>query len=114
MPDSFTNCSGWNDSPQHASTRAAVTESWPHPAHRVDMLPSYWRRVSPNSFVGREGWAALGLLMYDMEDSVVSARHRAQSRPLGELGANLIDNGLRSNQPPAVAQDAKELGFLHV
>src|SRR5258708_33633544 len=97
MPDSFTNCSGCNDSPQHASTRAAVTESWPHPAHRVGMLPSYWRRVSPNSFVGREGWATLGLLMYDMEDSVgrCLARHRAQSRRLGELGATLIDHELR-------------------
>src|SRR5260221_14725137 len=97
MPDSFTSCSGRIERPQHASMIDAVTESWPHPAHRVDMLPSYWRRVSPNSFVGREGWATLGLLMYDMEDSVVRglARHRAQSRRLGELGANLIDNGLR-------------------
>src|SRR5258708_20916481 len=75
MPDSLTNCSGCNDSPQHASTRAAVTESWPHPAHRVDMLPSYWRRVSPNSLLGSAGWATLGLLMYYMQAPVVLPRH---------------------------------------
>src|SRR5271154_4107205 len=69
IPDSLTSCSGCRDSPQHASTSAAVTESWPQPAHRVDMLPSYWRRVSPNSFVGSEGWATFGLLMYDMGNS---------------------------------------------
>jgi hypothetical protein len=45
---------------------AAVTESWPHPAHKVDMLPSYWRRVMPSVLVGSEGCATLGLLMYDM------------------------------------------------
>src|SRR5271169_2010679 len=63
MPDSLTNCSGCSDRPQQASTMAAVTESWPHPAHKVDMVPSYWRRVSPNELVGREGWVTLGLLM---------------------------------------------------
>jgi hypothetical protein len=44
----------------------AVTESWPQPAHKVDMLPSYWRRVIPNELVGSDGWATLGLLMYDI------------------------------------------------
>ena len=48
----------------------AVTESWPHPAHKVDMLPSYWRRVIPRALVGSEGWETLGLLMYDMSDSI--------------------------------------------
>jgi hypothetical protein len=33
----------------------AVTESWPHPAHKVDMLPSYWRRVIPSVLVGSDG-----------------------------------------------------------
>jgi hypothetical protein len=72
---------------------AAVTESWPHPAHSVDMLPSYWRRVSPSEFVGSEGWPTLGLLMYDMELSF-SARNRGQPRHLGEFGADFIDDGL--------------------
>src|SRR6202034_3599265 len=76
MPDSLTSCSGCIDSPQHASTMAAVTESWPQPAHRVDMLPSYCRRVSPNELVGSEGWATLGLLMYDMGTLSFSAEPR--------------------------------------
>ncbi len=63
MPESFTSCSGRIESPQQASMMDAVTESWPHPAHRVDMLPSYWRRVRPRAFVGSEGWATLGLLI---------------------------------------------------
>src|ERR1700728_5393866 len=73
MPDSWTSCSGRIERPQHASTIDAVTESWPQPAHRVDMLPSYCRRVSPNELVGSEGWATLGLLMYDMGTLVFSA-----------------------------------------
>jgi hypothetical protein len=55
MPDSFTSCSGRNERPQHASMIDAVTESWPHPAHKVDMLPSYWRRVIPSVLVGSDG-----------------------------------------------------------
>src|SRR5580692_8705449 len=66
MPDSFTSCSGRRSSPQQASMMAAVTESCPHPAQSVDMLPSYWRRVMPSALVGSEGWATLGLLMNDM------------------------------------------------
>ena len=66
MPDSLTSCSGRIDRPQHASMIDAVTESWPQPAHKVDMLPSYWRRVIPSELVGSDGWATLGLLMYDM------------------------------------------------
>src|SRR3981189_596593 len=66
IPDSFTSCSGRKERPQHASMIDAVTESWPHPAHKVDMLPSYWRRVIPSVLVGREGCATLGLLMYDI------------------------------------------------
>jgi hypothetical protein len=72
---------------------AAVTESWPHPAHRVDMLPSYCRRVRPNEFVGSEGWATLGLLMYDM-GTLISARNRCQTRRFGKLGTDFIDDGL--------------------
>src|SRR6202023_1773875 len=63
MPDNFTNCSGRSERPQHASMMDAVTESWPQPAHKVDMLPSYWRRVIPSVFVGSDGWATFGLLM---------------------------------------------------
>src|ERR1700680_5050449 len=70
MPDSFTSCSGRSERPQHASMRDAVTESWPHPAHKVDMLPSYWRRVIPSALVGSDGWATFGLLMYDMLNSL--------------------------------------------
>src|ERR1700735_3240485 len=73
MPDSLTSCSGRIERPQQASTIDAVTESWPHPAHKVDMLPSYWRRVMPSVLVGSEGCATLGLLMYDMGDSLVNA-----------------------------------------
>src|SRR5882762_1555388 len=113
MPDNFTSCSGFIDRPQQASTMAAVTESWPHPAHSVDMLPSYWRRVSPNSFVGSDGWATLGLLMYDMVDSRGLAGHRAQSRRLGELGAHFIDDGLGRNRQAAVAQYREQFRFLN-
>src|SRR5258708_18583642 len=109
MPDSLTNCSGCNDSPQHASTRAAVTESWPHPAHRVDMLPSYWRRVSPNSLVGSEGGANLGLLMYDIQASVLLTRHRAQSPRLRGACAYLIDHGLRCYRQTPIGPDGKPL-----
>jgi hypothetical protein len=95
MPDSFTSCSGRSDRPQHASTIAAVTESWPHPAHKVDMLPSYWRRVSPSSLVGSEGWATFGLLMNDMAGFLLLATlDRGEPRRLGKLCANLIDDGL--------------------
>ncbi len=66
MPESFANCSGLMSRPQHASMIAAVIESCPQPAHRVDMLPSYWRRVRPSALVGSEGWATFGLLMNDM------------------------------------------------
>src|SRR5450755_2680946 len=82
MPDNLTSCSGFIDRPQQASTTAAVTESWPQPAHSVDMAPSYWRRVNPNSLVGNEGWATLGLLIYDTIASVSAApRKAAAPRP---------------------------------
>ncbi|MFO1465498.1 MAG: hypothetical protein U1F35_03505 [Steroidobacteraceae bacterium] len=63
MPESFTSCSGRMSRPQQASTMEAVTESWPQPAHNVDMAPSYWRRVNPRPFTGKEGWETLGLLI---------------------------------------------------
>ena len=53
---------------------AAVIESCPQPAHRVDMLPSYWRRVRPSALVGSEGWATFGLLMNDMVYSIRAAQ----------------------------------------
>src|SRR5271170_1374701 len=71
MPDSLTSCSGRIERPQHASMMAAVTESWPQPAQRVDMLPSYWRRVIPSELVGNDGCETLGLLMYHMSASQV-------------------------------------------
>ncbi len=40
MPDSFTMFCGSISSPQLASTIAAVIESWPQPAHRVESAPS--------------------------------------------------------------------------
>ncbi|MEJ0006979.1 MAG: hypothetical protein WDM77_11580 [Steroidobacteraceae bacterium] len=40
MPDSFTTFCGSSDSPQQASTMAAVMESCPHPAHSVESAPS--------------------------------------------------------------------------
>jgi hypothetical protein len=40
MPLSFATRWGSISSCQKASMSAAVTESWPHPAHNVDMLPS--------------------------------------------------------------------------
>ena len=73
MPESFTSCSGRMSRPQQASMMAAVIESCPQPAHRVDMLPSYWRRVRPSALVGSEGWATFGLLMNDMRCSLISA-----------------------------------------
>src|ERR1700722_12792655 len=113
MPDSLTNCSGRIDRPQHASMIDAVTESWPHPAHTVDMLPSYWRRVMPRLLVGSEGWATLGLLMYDLVNSLGLARHRRQARHLGELGPNFIDDGVGRHGKTAVAQDGEQLRFFH-
>src|ERR1700674_165910 len=80
MPDSFTSCSGRIERPQPASMIDAVTESWPHPAHKVDMLPSYWRRVIPSVLVGSEGCAPLGLLLYDMGTPGTSARNGRQPR----------------------------------
>src|SRR5882757_11211041 len=88
MPDSLTSCSGFIDRPQHASTMAAVTESWPQPAHNVDMLPSYCRRVMPSELVGNDGWATLGLLMYDMENSTWSVRRRAAALPQAWRGSH--------------------------
>jgi hypothetical protein len=70
IPESLTSISGRISSPQQASMIAAVTESCPQPAHNVDMLPSYWRRVSPNALVGSDGCPTLGLLMNDMESSL--------------------------------------------
>src|ERR1017187_5196990 len=113
MPDSLTSCSGRSERPQHASMIDAVTESWPHPAHKVDMLPSYWRRVIPSELVGSEGCATLGLLMYDMCDSLALARNRGQPRRLGELGSNTIDDGLGRHRESAVAQNGIELRLLH-
>src|SRR5580658_1824243 len=40
IPESFTMFCGSIDSPQLASTIAAVIESWPQPAHSVDSAPS--------------------------------------------------------------------------
>jgi hypothetical protein len=40
MPDNLTSCSGRIDICHTASMIAAVTESWPQPAHNVDMPPS--------------------------------------------------------------------------
>src|ERR1700735_1563682 len=108
MPDSLTSCSGCRDSPQHASTMAAVTESWPQPAHKVDMLPSYWRRVSPRLLVGSDGWATLGLLMYDMLNSCSLARNRGQARGFGQLGADIVDDGVGRNRQSAIAQDGNQ------
>src|SRR5262252_10169161 len=54
---------GGTSSSQSACTSAAVTESWPHPAHSVDMAPSYSRFVSPSEFFGREGCRTGGLVI---------------------------------------------------
>src|ERR1700679_557031 len=92
MPDSLTSCSGRSDRPQQASMIDAVTESWPHPAHKVDMLPSYWRRVSPKSLVGSEGGATFGLLMYDMWSSVFyrgTALSRGASASLARISSTM-------------------------
>ena len=40
MPDSFAIMCGGVSSSQNARTMAAVTESWPQPAHSVDIEPS--------------------------------------------------------------------------
>src|SRR5262249_23058519 len=40
IPDSFTRFCGSIDNSQVASTSAAVMESWPQPAHKVDSAPS--------------------------------------------------------------------------
>ena len=40
MPLNFAARCGGRSSSQNAWTRAAVTESWPHPAHSVDIAPS--------------------------------------------------------------------------
>src|SRR5277367_6819553 len=93
IPDNLTSCSGRSERPQHASMIEAVTESWPHPAHSVDMLPSYWRRVIPCVLVGSDGWATLGLLMYDMPALWMLSRYRGQPRRLGELRSNARDDG---------------------
>src|SRR6266436_6366712 len=113
MPDSFTSCSGRSERPQHASMMDAVTESCPHPAHKVDMLPSYWRRVIPSVLVGSDGWATLGLLMYDMLDPSMLARYRRQPRRLGEFRPNSIDDGFGRDRESAVTQDGIELRLLH-
>src|ERR1700733_1692625 len=113
IPDSLTSCSGRSERPQHASMIDAVTESWPQPAHSVDMLPSYWRRVIPSVFVGSDGWATLGLLMYDMGHSSGLSRNGGQARRLGEFGADAIDDRVGRHRESAVAQYGIELRFLH-
>src|SRR5450432_89246 len=113
MPDSFTSCSGRMDRPQQASMIDAVTESWPQPAHKVDMLPSYWRRVSPNVLVGSDGCATLGLLMYDMLRLDFLARDCRQPRRLSELRADAVDDGLGRHGEATVAQYREKLRFLH-
>jgi hypothetical protein len=40
MPESFATVCGAMSSSQNAWTMAAVMESWPQPAHSVDMRPS--------------------------------------------------------------------------
>jgi hypothetical protein len=40
MPESFTTRCGGSASSQQACTIAAVTESWPQPAHSVESAPS--------------------------------------------------------------------------
>ena len=40
MPESFATRCGSTSSSKNACTSAAVTESCPHPAHSVDMVPS--------------------------------------------------------------------------
>src|SRR5687767_7378285 len=69
MPESFTMFCGSIEISQHASTIAAVIESWPQPAHSVDSTPSYSRRVSPRAFFGRDGCATRGLAMKVMSRS---------------------------------------------
>src|ERR1700678_4510999 len=113
IPDSLTSCSGRSERAQHASMIDAVTESCPHPAHSVDMLPSYWRRVIPRVLVGSDGWATLGLLMYDMLCSSILSRYRGQPRRLGELRSNAVDDGFGRHRQPAVAQDGVEFRLLH-
>jgi len=40
IPDSFASLCGGNPISNSARTIAAVTESWPQPAHSVDIEPS--------------------------------------------------------------------------
>ncbi len=40
MPESLAIMCGGVESSQNAWLMAAVTESWPHPAHSVDIAPS--------------------------------------------------------------------------
>src|SRR5262249_23317835 len=40
MPESLATRCGGTSSSQNARTTAAVTESWPQPAHKVDIEPS--------------------------------------------------------------------------
>src|SRR5450631_2466055 len=113
MPDSLTSCSGRSARPQQASMIDAVTESWPHPAHKVDMLPSYWRRVMPSELVGSDGWATLGLLMYDIGTRLGFPGNRGQARRFGELRSNTVDDGLGRHRESAVTQDGEQLRLLH-
>ena len=96
---------------------AAVIESCPQPAHRVDMVPSYWRRVRPSALVGSEGWATFGLLMKDMVFSLsgqrvllaVTADSRGASGSVARMPSTM---GSHDIGKPAVAQDGLELGFV--
>jgi hypothetical protein len=40
MPESFATRWGWIASSQHAWMIAALMESWPQPAHSVEIAPS--------------------------------------------------------------------------
>ena len=63
MPESFTSCSGRMSSPQQASMMAAVIESWPQPAHSVDMRALVLRGGSARArCVGSERVGDLGLV----------------------------------------------------
>src|SRR5215216_3871564 len=63
MPLIFAARCGGRSSSHRACTSAAVTESWPQPAHSVDIAPSYSRLVSPSEFLGRDGWRTGGLVI---------------------------------------------------
>ncbi len=115
MPESFASCSAAHrSSPQQASTTAAVTESWPQPAHSVDMLPSYCRRVMPSALRGSEGCATFGLLMNDMALSgrtplPVIAERRGAS---GSVRTDAVHDGIAGHRKAAVAQDGFELRLV--